>query len=138
MIISSAEPLVPIFVFLLHQLKATVIFERISLAQLVLQKVFAPKILFIVKEINLETSGWGKIRLAVLLHEVLVVFTGKAENETGIKRAVNRFLWDCCDRTKEIKAFMTETPKCDCQKKHFSEHNLYFIKKSLLVNSFQK
>ena len=37
MIISSAEPLVPIFVFVLHQLKATVIFERISLAQLVLK-----------------------------------------------------------------------------------------------------
>ena len=78
-------------------------------------KVFASKILFIVREINLETSSWGKIRLAVLLHEVLVVFIEKAENEIGIKRAVNRFLWDCCDRAKEIKAFMTETPKCDCQ-----------------------
>ena len=101
-------------------------------------KVFASKILFIVREINLETSGWGKIRLAVLLHELLVVFIEKTENEIGIKRAVNRFLWDCCDRAKEIKPFMTETPKCDCQKKHFSEHNLYFIKKSFLVNYFQK
>ena len=100
-------------------------------------KVFASKILFIIREINLETSGWGKIRLAVLLREVLVVFIEKAENEIGIKRAVNRFLWDCCDRAKERKAFMTETPKCDCQKKHFSEHNLYFIKKSFLVNYFQ-
>ena len=70
-------------------------------------KVFTSEILFIVGEINLETSGWGKIRLAGLLHEVLVVFIEKTENEIGIKRAVNRFLWDCCDRGKEIKAFMT-------------------------------
>ena len=39
MIISFTEPLVPIFVFVLHQLKATVILERISLAQLVLKAI---------------------------------------------------------------------------------------------------
>lgn len=60
MIISSAEPLVPIFVFMLHQLKATVTRKYFTCStgfKSYTAKVFASKTLFIVREINLETSG---------------------------------------------------------------------------------
>ena len=75
MIISSAEPLVPIFVFV-SSVESNCHFRKNFTCSTGFKsytvKVVASKILFIVREINLETSGGGKIRLAVLLHEVLV------------------------------------------------------------------
>ena len=74
----------------------------------------------------------------------LMVFIEKGENEIGIKRAVNRFLWDCCDRPKHWKPFMTstETAKCDCQNptpvQNTFQSRIYFCQKIVLSKLFLK